>query len=648
MERVACRRFTVTRQRQAHRENSSDRSCFPAYTLTIRSQAHGSALGAYLNTSFFSRTRGPWTAGLVVVGITLVVALTYWPVLHASFVWDDVLDFQRTAWLRQGDGWRYMLLQKFNDWTNYFRPLVIALFTAEIRAFGVQPGPMHTVSLLLHLLNTILVGELAARTSKNLRHDASWLTRAVPMLLYGLHPLLIESVVWIGCQFDLVATLFMLMGLLLNTSTRHPIGRAIGVAISFFLAACSKESAAAFPLLLIVFDWFALKDLRNERLVTRLKVLCVRNRLVYLFTLAAGIAYLALRHWALGSLALESSGDALPFLARFQQACFLYLKYWRMFFWPMTGMGPLHPLSVEPFYTVSTKSLLQDAFAIGIVIASVVLTLRRSYLGGLMIAVTFALLPVMHIIAANLDASLYHERYAMMALAAACVLLPSVWMTARIPERIALPFSRAALTILVAWLALSITNIRLTIPLWSTQLALWQWAEQENPDYIGAKDELISAYIDAGDNARAWRLINQVAAGSQPCPNCLLNGASLAITRSDLEHASYFLDKIKSDPAIFANKSTYRFYLTTQSKLLILQNHLNEAEDKARLAIASDNLDPEPQLVLAMALALQGKFTEAQKTEDLGIQLLAPEERAQRLQSFEAWMSDLRNEHKDK
>ena len=105
---------------------------------------------------------------------------------------------------------------------------------------------------------------------------------------------------------------------------------------------------------------------------------------------------------------------------------------------------------------------------------------------------------------------------------------------------------------------------------------------------------------------------------------------------------------MKSDPAIFANKSTYRFYLTTQSKLLILQNHLNEAEDKARLAIASDNLDPEPQLVLAMALALQGKFTEAQKTEDLGIQLLAPEERAQRLQSFEAWMSDLRNEHKDK
>lgn len=592
--------------------------------------------------SFFNRVSDRWIAGVSVIGILLAVALTYWPVMRAGFVWDDVLDFQKTAWLREGDGWRHMLLHKFNDWTNYFRPLVVALFTAEVRTFNVQPGPMHAVSLLLHLLNTMLVGVLAVRVGKNTQHGMSWLARAVPMLLYGLHPVLIESVAWIGCQFDLVATFFMLIGLLFNVSVRNPILRAISVASSFFLAGCSKESAAIFPLLLMTFDWFAVSDQGDRRPLSVLKVQFASSGLVYACTLFAGIAYLALRHWALGSLALESGGDALTVWARFQQACFLYLRYWQMFFWPMTDLGPLHPVNSDQFYIVSAWSLFQDAAALSIALVGAVLTLRRSYLGGIIVLVTFALLPVLHIIAANVDSSLYHERYAMTALAMACTLLPSAWKTIQIPERWTRTLARAGLGIMIVWLTLSIMNIRLTIPLWSSQLALWQWAEQENPDYIGAKDELISAYIDVGDNAAAWRLINEVMIRNQSCVNCLLNGASLAITQGELKKASSLLDKIKDGPTLDARGSTYRFYLTTQSKLLILQGHLDAANDIARRAIASDSLDPEPYLVLATALALQGKFIEAQHTEDTGIRLLPPDERSERRQDFKDLVAKLR------
>lgn len=57
---------------------------------------------------------------------------------------------------------------------------------------------------------------------------------ALVMLLYGLHPALIEPVTWIDCQFDMAATLFMLLGLLVNTCIKHRLSRAIAISSCFF------------------------------------------------------------------------------------------------------------------------------------------------------------------------------------------------------------------------------------------------------------------------------------------------------------------------------------------------------------------------------------------------------------------------------
>ncbi len=36
------------------------------------------------------------------------------------------------------------------------------------------------------------------------------------MLLYGIHPALIEPIVWIGCQAELMVTLLTLLAILFN------------------------------------------------------------------------------------------------------------------------------------------------------------------------------------------------------------------------------------------------------------------------------------------------------------------------------------------------------------------------------------------------------------------------------------------------
>jgi hypothetical protein len=595
-----------------------------------------------LNLPFsFAAGASKGVLSIVALAAVAIVVITYWPVVHAQFVWNDIATFQLNAWIRHGDEWRHFIFHDFNNWANYFRPLVIALFTLEVRSFDAQPGPMHAVSLCLHAANTLLVGALAVSLSNGRYPPAKrWQVVAIPMLLFGLHPLLVESVTWIGCQFDLVATLFMLVALLCNNALRQRWGRAAVVALCFFLGACAKESAVVLPFVLVVLDWFAFAPSPGMSLIAQVWGVLKRNWPVYVSMLAAGVAYLCFRHWAMGTLTLASGIDQLSPGARVQEVCFLYMRYWRLFFWPMAGMSPMHPLSMAPFFTFSASLLLRDIAAFGIVLAGIWLTLRRFYLGALIMVVTLAIMPVLHIVPAYLDTSLYHERYAMTALALACSLLPLVLLELPIPKDSARTAPMAGYFGLVVWLALSITNIRQIIPLWSSQVRLWEWAVQENPDFIGAKDELISAYVGAGDNAQAWQIIHSVVAENVPCPSCMLNAAILALRQNDTKLAAYYIDRIDRTNGLVETVN-YVFYFKIKASLLILQNSPIVAEQMLRDAAAKDPMNPDTHMELALGLAVLGKTAEAEQAEQATLMLMPPERRPRLHQVFLAVLKSI-------
>jgi protein O-mannosyl-transferase len=596
-----------------------------------------------LNVSLNTDTRRKrWPEGACAIVIMLIIALVYWPVSRAQFVWDDIVDFQRMAWLRHGDDWQHMLLHKFNDWAAYFRPLGVALFTLEVRAFDTTPGPMHLISLLIHLVNTLLVGVLATQLSvRILSQNVRLRTLALPMLLYGLHPVLVEPTVWIGCQFDLVATLFMLLGWLAGIRIKHSIIRAIAVSTCFFLAACAKESAIAFLPILLVLNWIAMEVSQDQSVFAQLRKLLTRYAATYFGVLLAGSGYLALRHLALGDLIPNVGGQILPFGARLQESSFLYLHYWRMFFWPTVHMGPIHQVDVDRFIKISVWSLLQDALALCILATGIVLTIRRRYTGALIFCVTLALFPVLHVIAANFDSSLYHERYALTALAVACAWLPLALSEIPTYPRMQRILSLLAYIGLATWIALAIMNIRVTIPLWSTQVNLWQWALQENPGSVSAKDELISGYIDAGDHTDAWRLIDGLMASHTPCINCMLNAATLALREHDTKRADFFLQQMKNSPDLYGSPTTLRVYLTDIGALELMEGHADVAERVERLAANQERLDPNPQLFLAQALATQGKTDEATQVENTAITLMEPSQREQQQQWFARFLQQV-------
>lgn len=481
---------------------------------------------------------------IAAAALLLALLALYWPVLHADFAWDELLDSFTSISARSAHPWHTVLIGQSNGLATYFRPLVMALFSLEMHVFAFQPGPMHAVSLAMHALNVVLVGVLAMRLSAPGPGRASWRSAMLPMLVYGVHPLLIEPVSWIGCQYDLAMTTFTLLALLVNIAVEKPWLRATLVSLCFFLAACCKESAASFPLVLLAFDALLTGRSNDRGALARARAMLQKNGLVYGGVLLAGVAYLAFRQHYLGHLLQATQGHSLGALGRFQEVSYLFVHYQRMLVWPMTGLSPIHPVAAQQFRLLDMASLATDLTALALAGAAVVLGLRRQAVGTVLLVVMFSLLPVLHIVPVKFDASLYHERYAMTALALACCLLPLViaqWAPALQPR----PLLRmAAAGTLALWVFASVANVRATVPLWSSDILRWQWAYLEYPESDQAQESLLDAYVDHQAYGPASTMVDEMLARKLPCVICIVHAASEAVDTHQSALADMLLDRL--------------------------------------------------------------------------------------------------------
>lgn len=571
---------------------------------------------------------------IIYIAAILLTAFVYWPVTHGGFVWDDLLDLRDSTWLRVGDEWKHYIFRGYHYWSNYFRPLGIGLLTLQVRLFNDMPGPMHTVSLAIHLINTLLVGRLAWICVKKTRdedYDSTRLLISATMFFYGLHPMLIETVAWISCQFELLLTMLIILGLIANLSIQNIYLRAGIVAFLFFLAACTKEAAASFPLLLVIFDWLVFETDGDQSNFSRMRSLVAENWVVYTTVFLAGLAYLAFRYWALGEIIDTTVSTRAPVFTRLQEVCFLYIHYWKTLVWPMTDIGPIHHFDLLKFDSLSLVTALTDAAAVGLLLIGFWLLFGKSkFAGCLVTAVTVALIPVLHIAPVEFDTSLYHERYAMTALTAMSAILPRTLLSLQNSIKLNKWWLLTLATTGIFWLMLAVVHIRATLPLWSTNVSLWRWAVLQNPGYSEAENGLLLAYIDSHNFAAAHALVKELKADHAECPKCMLTAAFMAIDERDAIAAASALDQVRDSSELLTNKSMYAGYLFATGEMLALRGNLVDAEEVLRAVVKMNTLSPEPKIALAMTLASAGKIEEARQIGNAGIQGLPASERPSR------------------
>ncbi len=176
--------------------------------------------------------------------LLLAVAVVFWPALAGDYVYDDALLIAKNAAVVQFDLGALLTTPLFGADAPYWRPLTSLTFAIGHHLGG--PAGIHTIALVLHAANTLLVFRLARR----------WLGATLPAfvaaLLFAVHPVQTEAVAWCAAVND---PLWVFWALLAIASAqrwrdRGPPRVPWLVAGCCLLALLSKENAlAALPLL---------------------------------------------------------------------------------------------------------------------------------------------------------------------------------------------------------------------------------------------------------------------------------------------------------------------------------------------------------------------------------------------------------------
>jgi len=158
-------------------------------------------------------------------------------------------------------------------------PLTYVSFAVDYHFWGDNPTGYHLTNILLHSVNGALVVFLADRLLKSggSRPAAQGCLYPVMLLfaglLWGLHPLRVESVAWAAERKDVLNGLFTLGALLAYLrycDLQHAAGRRSELAVSYLAAlvlfSCSllaKQGSVTIPVILLLLDWYPLGRLQK-------------------------------------------------------------------------------------------------------------------------------------------------------------------------------------------------------------------------------------------------------------------------------------------------------------------------------------------------------------------------------------------------
>ncbi|MBN2473633.1 MAG: tetratricopeptide repeat protein [Pirellulales bacterium] len=217
--------------------------------------------------------RRPWadllTAAALAALLAAAVTAVFGRVADYGFLaWDDTTHVTENPYLNPAP-WESVKHFWQKPYWGLYAPLSYTFFAAEASVFprplpdgGWGPNPMvfHLGSLSLHIGCVLLVFVILRRL---FRHDGA---ACLGALLFGLHPVQVESVAWISETRGLLCGLFSLLALwqyLGYADTSQP-GSSAAVryalaTVCFVLALLCKPAAVALPLLVAVLDFGVLQ-----------------------------------------------------------------------------------------------------------------------------------------------------------------------------------------------------------------------------------------------------------------------------------------------------------------------------------------------------------------------------------------------------
>ncbi|TRX76165.1 tetratricopeptide repeat protein [Pseudomonas mangiferae] len=468
----------------------------------------------------------------------IIVALTalYWPVTNFDYVWDDTSLFLDSPLLRSpSDLWRSISTAVLPG-STYFRPGVLLSFIVEFQLFGVDSKVSHSINLLIYLANCTLVYGLAYQFNFSSAPKQRLIRSLLAMSLYGFHPVLMESTVWVACRFDLMVTFFTLLGLWLGRRYQERLGLFL-VCACFAAAAASKEMAVVFPVLIVMWLWL---NPENKGVPTFIR----HHKTLFLCLLLVGFVYLWVRHLAQPALyaADYSIYEQRSIFEKIGYVGQTLLFYAKMVVFPFSDLNPLHPFEVAKITQKQVGvGMLTLFFAM---IFSVWGFYKRIPCFYFLAMGLVALLPVLNILPLVISGNIGHERFLALPLSFFALGASSISISLNMSEAMKRTFPFLVSACLVGWAVLCVANIRITLPLWSNEISLWGWGYERNPDFEFVRFNYVAALLFSSQSDLADEVLKKVEErdGGLSYKLTALKG-QLTSQRGDYAEATKYLEK---------------------------------------------------------------------------------------------------------
>lgn len=561
---------------------------------------------------------------LVIAALAIATALVYYPSLHAPWYMDDTTSIILNPVVRDLKLSLNQLLQP--------RGMAIFSFALNYQIGGTDPFGYHLVNFALHFCCAVLVYLLLLPV---VRHDST--KAALGALLFVVHPLQTQAVIYLVQRMAVLAAFFFLLALWLFararchlaagipfTTPRH-LGCYLGAVVAGACAVYTKENTAVLPVVLYLYGTISLPPAPDRRrlLLSLLPFLAVPLALTisrFIWPLYTGTPLLAIAN---PDLPANSPGiTPLRYLVTEFSVLWVYI---RMLFLP-------YGQTLEHSYPLAENLLALKHLAAGIglaILGWLAIHLRRRLpLVASGVAWFFATLAVESTII-PLDPLYEHRLYLPMfgfilvllglfdllprrrtapvaLVVIVLVLLPLAWQRSRLwADPVAFyrdnltktPHSERVLTDLAA-------NLLVTGRQTEAE-PLLQRALELNPSYLAAFTNLIAVYSKQGRINEAFALARQGLEREPRSVDLLTALGALYFKVGDNSRALQAFDQA------LALNPHYALAQNNRAAILAQSGRLAEAEEAFRVAVTLNPADVSLRNDLALALKMQGKMAAA-------------------------------------
>ncbi|MDH4226893.1 MAG: hypothetical protein OEV59_03940 [Deltaproteobacteria bacterium] len=338
-----------------------------------------------------------WFVPAISLAIGLFTFVVYLKAITFGFVdWDDN-DYVLNNPLLSQNGWDFIFAAFTSMHPGNWHPLTNLSYKFDYMIWGLDPMGYHLTNIALHAIATGLVfwfgyKLLSVVLNKETDRFRLFFAAFVCAMLFGIHPLHVESVAWVSERKDVLCAVFYVLCLLfyIRYKTGESASRGGAYAYSLFfcvLSMMSKPMAVSIPVTLLILDFYPLGRLNSfKNLISE----AVNKVPFIMLSLAVSLTTIMAQKSAIAPLEVK------PMSVRAAHMFQTYVFYLEKTVFPNVLM-PFYPHSVD-ISLWSGKTLLAISFFGFITAIGVMYCKKRPYFLAAWAFYVITLLPVIGIV----------------------------------------------------------------------------------------------------------------------------------------------------------------------------------------------------------------------------------------------------------